>query len=404
MSEVASESWARRMSVAVALGGVVVPVAGVVVTFVSDPGHPIVVSVLLVAAAAGAGAFVLARRSVGYVAELEQGRREFRGALVRLGDVLGATDDRASLVQVTLDASLPLAAADTAVFWVDRGPSVVPAASSGVAGGEASPIARGDGVAGAVAGTGEPARWALGQSPLAPGEPPAVAALAIPVRAKGRIFGVLALYRHSGAPFDDSELADVLGLAGQAGSAIDTSYLHEDVKRQSLTDGLTGLWNRRQFELRAAQELERASRFGERFSVVLVDLDDFKAVNDTHGHLVGDAVLVEAAQRIVANTREVDTVARFGGEEFVLLLPQTDRPGALRVAEKVRGELAANPMATDAGDLPVTLSAGVASHPDDGMSVEALLGVADEALYAAKAAGKNCVAHTDDQQHGVAPA
>jgi diguanylate cyclase (GGDEF)-like protein len=196
-----------------------------------------------------------------------------------------------------------------------------------------------------------------------------VTALAVPVRARGRLDGVLSLYRGSGAPFGDDELDDTVGLARQAGAAIDTTYLHDEARRLSLTDGLTSLWNRRQFELRAAQELERAVRFRERFSVVIVDLDDFKRVNDSHGHLVGDAVLIETAQRLVAATREVDTVARFGGEEFVLLLPQTDALGAVRVAEKVREEVAAKPVETDAGALPVTLSAGVACHPDDGTSI-----------------------------------
>jgi diguanylate cyclase (GGDEF)-like protein len=393
-----------RPAALVALAGVAVPLVGVVVVLAADVARPVLVVLLLVCALAGVGTALLNRRSEGYAVELERSRQEFRRSFVRLGDALGASDDREQLVRVALDAALALTAADTALFWIDRGPSIDALAGSGVGGDEARRVPRGEGLVGQVAASAQAASWSAGPSPLAGAEPQAVTALAVPVLARQRLYGVLSLYRSSGAPFGDGELDDVVGLARQAGAAIDTTYLHDEARRLSLTDGLTSLWNRRQFELRAAQELERAVRFRERFSLVIVDLDDFKAVNDTHGHLIGDAVLIETAQRLVDQTREVDTVARFGGEEFVLLLPQTDAAGAVRVAEKVRDEVAANPVITDAGALPVTLSAGVACHPDDGASIEALLGAADEALYAAKAAGKNRVVHADVHEPGAAPA
>jgi diguanylate cyclase (GGDEF)-like protein len=393
----------RRRELVVGLVGVLLPLVGVVVVLAADPGRGVVVALFVAAALAGAVAVLLTRRAEDYAVELERSRQEFRRSLVRLGDALGASDNREELVRVTLDAALGLTAADTAVFWVDLGPSVDARAGCGVGGADKRRVPRGEGLVGRVTASGEAACWGSGPSPLAEQEPAGVTALAVPVRARGRLYGVVSLYRRQGPMFGDGELDDVVGLARQAGAAIDATYLNEEARRLSLTDGLTSLWNRRQFELRAAQELERAVRFRERFSVVIVDLDDFKSVNDTHGHLVGDAVLIETAQRLVAQTREVDTVARFGGEEFVLLLPQTDLLGAVRVAEKVRAEVAAKPVVTDAGALPVTLSAGVACHPDDGASIEALLGAADEALYAAKAAGKNRVVHADVHEHGAAP-
>jgi diguanylate cyclase (GGDEF)-like protein len=216
------------------------------------------------------------------------------------------------------------------------------------------------------------------------------------------MYGVLELER--GRSFSSGEIADVTTLIGHATSAIERIRAGDEARRLSLTDGLTGLWNRRQFELRAAQELERATRFGERFSIVIVDLDGFKSVNDSHGHLVGDAVLVEASHRLVTFTREVDTVARYGGEEFVLLLPQTDLDGARKVAEKVRSELAGAPVETDVGPLTITMSAGVASHPRHGTSVDSLLRAADRALYAAKSAGKNRVVTADPHPTGIGPA
>jgi two-component system cell cycle response regulator len=174
------------------------------------------------------------------------------------------------------------------------------------------------------------------------------------------------------------------------------------LKKLSITDGLTELFNHRHVHELLHDEFERSARTGESIAVVMMDLDRFKAVNDTYGHLIGDAVLVEAAQRLVTHTREVDTVARYGGEEFILLLPQTDLEGAQKVAEKVRAELALAPVDTEAGPLRITLSAGVASHPRHGTSVESLLRAADRALYAAKAAGKNRVV-TADAQTGAAP-
>ena len=314
---------------------------------------------------------------------------------------MGAAGDRETLVRVLLDTVRTLVAADTAVFWIDRGPSIEARAGSGQGGDETRKVPSGSGLVGAAAATGEAVRWPPGPPEPAAEEPRSTAALAVPILARARLYGVVAIYRR-GRPFDDAELEDVLGLAHQAGDAIDLSYLHDETRRLSLTDGLTGLWNRRQFELRTGQELERATRFGERFSVVLVDLDNFKSINDRFGHLVGDAVLVETARRLVTHTREVDTVARYGGEEFVLLLPQTDSFGAMNVAEKVREELALAPIETDAGPIDVTLSAGVACHPQHGGAMDDLLAAADTALYAAKASGKNQVVAADVPQTGAA--
>lgn len=333
---------------------------------------------------------VTGRRMQRYVAEAERGRDEYRRAIDRLGDVLAIGDDRGALMAVVLQVSADLASADGAVFWVGGGNTLVARATHGVdaeIGGRA--ITRGDGLTGWAAEQGEATMWPPGARKPAREEPPATAAMAVPLRARGGPYGVLSLYRSRGA-FTTGDLEAVSALARQAEAAIDTTFVHDEAKRLSLTDGLTGLWNRRQLELRMTQEQERATRFGEQFSLVLIDLDDFKPINDTYGHPVGDAVLVELARRLVEHTREVDVVARYGGEEFALLLPQTDLEGAVKVAEKIRSELAGAPIETEAGPLQITLSAGVATHPADG-SAGVLLSAADTALYAAKGGGKNRV-------------
>jgi len=138
------------------------------------------------------------------------------------------------------------------------------------------------------------------------------------------------------------------------------------------------------------KEIERASRFGRPMSLLILDLDKFKDVNDNHGHQRGDSVLIELATRIKSAIREVDTLARYGGEEFVLILPETDLSGAEQAAEKVNELVRQHPFGSaDEPRLRVTISIGIAVYPDHGDSPAALIKAADTALYAAKAGGRD---------------
>jgi two-component system, cell cycle response regulator len=166
----------------------------------------------------------------------------------------------------------------------------------------------------------------------------------------------------------------------------------EALRRLATRDQLTTLLNRREFDRIISEERERALRFNHGLGLVMVDIDHFKAINDTHGHPAGDAVLREVARRIVDQVRTVDRVARFGGEEFALVLMQTDAANASDVARRVCAAIARDPiMASDTVALNVTVSAGVALLPQDAPTEAALISAADKALYAAKERGRNRV-------------
>ena len=164
------------------------------------------------------------------------------------------------------------------------------------------------------------------------------------------------------------------------------------LRQLATRDQLTGLLNRREFDRIMAEEAERSRRFGHPLALVMVDIDHFKAVNDTHGHLAGDAVLREVAKTLTAQLRTVDRVARIGGEEFALVLVQTGRSAATEVAQRVVKAVAASPVMIESGvSLRLTISAGLAVLPEDVSWLELLIGAADRSLYAAKRGGRNRV-------------
>ena len=181
-------------------------------------------------------------------------------------------------------------------------------------------------------------------------------------------------------------------LASQAWTALENARLHIRLEREAVTDGLTDLPNRRQFEDSLAGELSRVERFGGSLGLIVADLDDFKQVNDRYGHLAGDDVLRAFADVLRETVREIDVPARYGGEEFAVLLPQTDLYGGERVAERIRAALEERAIETFPGAvLNITASFGVAAFPDSPTEA-ALFAAADDALYRAKAGGKNRVA------------
>jgi diguanylate cyclase (GGDEF)-like protein len=164
---------------------------------------------------------------------------------------------------------------------------------------------------------------------------------------------------------------------------------HEHLRVQSNIDHLTGIFNRRYFMDRLREEIDRAERYGTSFAVAFIDVDNFKRINDEHGHLGGDEILQQITRTCASQVREIDTLARIGGEEFALLLPQTTPAEAEHLVERLRASVAATRAKVRDGSLEVTVSIGLTSSSRDLLDVNGIMRRADEALYAAKRQGKN---------------
>jgi diguanylate cyclase (GGDEF)-like protein len=215
----------------------------------------------------------------------------------------------------------------------------------------------------------------------------------LPLHAGRVSFGSLLLF---GESFSDEDRMTAASLASHAVVALDNARLYRIVERQALVDGLTGLPNRRQCEDALGAELARVERFGGSLAVVFADLDSFKDVNDRFGHPTGDSVLREVARLLQESLRDVDLASRWGGEEFLLVLPGTNLDGGAQVAERIRLALAGRiVLAVDGTPIPVTASFGVAAAPPATTASE-LFAAADAALYEAKRSGKNRVERAPD--------
>jgi len=338
-----------------------------------------------------------------HVTELQESREELKRSLTRFGETLRSTHDLDKILQVVLDTSVDALRASGGVLMVIHpgpgGDELTVAAAKGV-NATGLRLKAGEGIAGSVSITGEPVLVpdtlrVVGDKdhrtlpdPV-PVEPQCETGIWVPVFAQGRIYAVLCLFdREDDGTFSARDLDTVLSLSDQAGVAIDNVVLHQEAQRLAITDGMTGIWNHRYFQLRFEQEMDRSARFRRPFCLLLCDIDDFKFVNDTYGHLLGDSVLIDLARRVKSEIRDIDVLARYGGEEFVLILPETDADGGLRAAEKIRRRVAESPFGRDRS-IPVTISIGVACFPRAGTDQTSLLRAADVALYQAKARGKN---------------
>lgn len=333
----------------------------------------------------------------GYVGELQASHDELQSGLSRLGDTLSSTHDLDRILNVVLESAMAATRAKGGMLLLlsAEEETLSVSASRGVNIPVDLQLKIGDGISGRVARSGSPLKGIIGtgrgELRAGAGEPKATSVIAVPLKSSGSVIGVLDLFGSSRPEgFDDNDLATIQTFASQATVAIDNVLLHEETQLLAITDALTGLPNYRHFAMTLAKEIERSSRFNRPLSLLMLDLDLFKGVNDTFGHQRGDAVLIEVSKRIQAKCRDVDTVCRYGGEEFVVILPETDAEGAVRLAERIGTAVRRKPFGP-AGAPPVhlTISIGIAVFPEHGTTSSLLLRRADDALYEVKGAGRN---------------
>jgi diguanylate cyclase (GGDEF)-like protein len=323
----------------------------------------------------------MARQLEGQIEELQRERTRLEEAIRRVGESFAAGLDRVGVMEIVVQ---------TAVEGI------------GAAAGRAS--MRGpDNDLQEIARTGNPdafqrALHAAEAAVIDAGQPAeiqvaGVSALAAPLGSledSQQVIGIVAVAR-ADRSFTHGERDLFAYLTSGAAVSVENVDLHETVQRQAVTDELTGLFNHRRFQEVVAAEVERARRYGQEMGLIMLDIDNFKQVNDTYGHIQGDNVLREVARVLRHSSREIDEPARYGGEEMAVALPQTDLEGAYRFAERVRRRIEALelPLA-GGGALRVTASFGVASlHTAPTADKDALVAAADNALYEAKRAGKN---------------
>ena len=213
--------------------------------------------------------------------------------------------------------------------------------------------------------------------------------ICIPLVSFGHTLGILALDSALPDAFRDGDLQSLESVADICATAIQNAHYVDRVKQLAYLDGLTGIFNRRFFELRFMEEIERARRYGTGMAVIMADIDQFKRLNDEFGHVLGDEVLRQVSSLFHQQLRKIDVVCRYGGEEFGILLTQTDAQHAVNVAEKLRKMVAT--WQFPGVPRTVTISAGAAAFPSHGATRDDLVRAADSALYCAKQAGRNKV-------------
>ena len=217
--------------------------------------------------------------------------------------------------------------------------------------------------------------------------------MCVPIKSKGRVIGVLEVVNKvTGGQFTNEDLTLLMRLIDQAALAIERTSLYQKMAELAVTDDLTKLFNTRYLNRTIEMEIQRSNRYRTSISLIFIDIDHFKNINDHHGHLVGSKTLVEMGQLIIKSLRTIDIVARYGGDEFVVVLPQTTPKAAALIAERIRAAVEQNVFLKKEGyGLKVTASFGVASYPENAKTKEELLRLADEAMYRVKNTTRNGV-------------
>ncbi|MCK5172171.1 MAG: sensor domain-containing diguanylate cyclase, partial [Planctomycetes bacterium] len=212
-----------------------------------------------------------------------------------------------------------------------------------------------------------------------------------PLICLGRVVGVLNITDKIDAPEFTTEDVSVIELFRQLiGASIGNINLFEKTQRQAETDGLTGMLNHRTFYETLEAELRRSQRYGGQISIIMADVDNLKPINDTHGHLAGDLAIKQISRRISACIRQIDAAARYGGDEFAIILPNTSLSDAVVVAERMVKMVSSSPMIWEQNQMNLSISVGVGQYGSDACAGD-VTKATDQAMYAAKQAGKNNV-------------
>ena len=328
-------------------------------------------------------------------------RIERRDALVEMGRAVNATLEPPKIAEVILEwAATWVPAPCWAVVSSDPSGQLSVLAERGLVPEMGSAV---DAIATWVMNRGEEFAAADLKRDTRVTDPSVGAVLAFPLSSRGRRIGALVALDPLPSAREPRLAAGMLRavriLLEPAAVALDNALQLKRVEALSVTDDLTHLYNSRYLNQVMRRETKRASRSGRPLSLLFIDLDGFKAVNDTHGHLFGSRALVEAAAVIRQSARETDVVSRFGGDEFALVLPDTGGEGAYAVGERIRERIAAHRFLVGDGlDIHLTVSIGVATLPDVAASAEELMHAADKAMYMVKDSGKNGI------QAAIAPA
>ncbi len=216
--------------------------------------------------------------------------------------------------------------------------------------------------------------------------------ISIPILYHNRVLGLVALYSNTHEPPTNYEEEILFDLASQAGVAIENARLFSEIRNLAILDGLTGIYNRKHFFELAEREFQRAKLHQYSLSIIMIDIDRFKNINDQYGHLLGDKVLKLIVKKLKETIRKTDILGRYGGEEFVIALPQTNKEKAYKIAEKLRHTIETSKLITKKhGILSLTISLGVASISEETKEIGEIVGEADKALYEAKEQGRNLV-------------
>jgi len=329
--------------------------------------------------------FAELRRQLGHMNELH-----------RISAAIGSILDPREVMDRTLEGLGHLVPSQAACIFLVDGESVVRAATRGdetMLPGERATLA--DPVLGPVLEGSEPGAI-----------PEHARSLSVAMRAGGMIVGALHIVRSHGAPLtgDDRKLADLV--AAEAANAVHTARLYEQTQRLATTDSLTGLYNHRFFRDALSLEIARANRLGYSIGLLMIDVDNFKRVNDTFGHPVGDDVLRNIADVLRNSLRQTDVAARYGGEEFAVVLPGLGSRGVRAVGEKLRRAVRSlQPLLADGvTPFPVSVSVGGVSASPPNLNTIDLVRVADTALYEAKRRGRDCVCVEPNELLDEAPA